>query len=72
MSPRQQGGVAKMSPMRLVNWAKSNKESESTMAEINRKMQRALEESMMKNIHLQQVCAVYRLTHDYRGSTRYN
>ena len=60
MSPRQPGGVAKMSPMRLVHWAKG-KESESTMAEINRKMQRALEESMMKNIHLQQV----RLFHHY-------
>ena len=26
------------------------------MAEVNRKMQRALEEALMKNIHLQQVC----------------
>lgn len=38
--------------MRLVPW---NKSKEETLGEINRKMQRALEESLMKNIHLQQV-----------------
>ena len=43
-----------MSPMRLVQWAKTPGKEE-TMAEINRKMQRALEESLMKNIHLQKV-----------------
>ena len=38
--------------MRLAPW---NKSKEETLGEINRKMQRALEESLMKNIHLQQV-----------------
>jgi hypothetical protein len=48
------GGVSKMSPMRLMNWAKGpSGGSSETMAEINRKMQRALEETLMKNIHLQ-------------------
>lgn len=46
---------AKMSPMRLMQWAKMSGKDE-TMAEVNRKMQRALEEALMKNIHLQQVC----------------
>lgn len=40
--------------MRLVQWAKAPGREE-TMAEINRKMQRALEEALMKNIHLQEV-----------------
>lgn len=40
--------------MRLVHWAKAPGREE-TMAEINRKMQRALEEALMKNIHLQEV-----------------
>ena len=44
-----------MSPMRLVQWAKTPGR-EDTMAEVNRKMQRALEEALMKNIHLQEVC----------------
>ena len=41
-----------MSPMRLVPWAKNR---EDTLNEINRKMQRALEEALVKNIHLQEV-----------------
>ena len=41
----------KMSPMRLL--AARNKED--TLNEINRKMQRALEETLTKNIHLQEV-----------------
>ena len=40
--------------MRLVPWTRSREE---TLAEINRKMQRALEEALMKNIHLQEVGA---------------
>ena len=40
--------------MRLVNLVKGNK-VEETLAEINRKMQRALEEALMKNIHLHKV-----------------
>ena len=48
-------GHNKMSPMRLVQWAKTPGR-EDTMAEVNRKMQRALEEALMKNIHLQEVC----------------
>ena len=46
--------VDKLSPMRLVNLVKGNK-VEETLAEINRKMQRALEEALMKNIHLHKV-----------------
>ena len=46
--------VDKLSPMRLVNLVKGNK-GEETLAEINRKMQRALEEALMKNIHLHKV-----------------
>ena len=46
--------ASKMSPMKLVSWAKTPNKEE-TMGEINRKMQRALEEALMKNIHLQQV-----------------
>ncbi|XP_064399801.1 GRIP1-associated protein 1-like [Halichondria panicea] len=43
----------KMSPMRLVNWAKGGgAKGDEVLAEINRKMQRALEEALMKNIHL--------------------
>ena len=41
--------------MRLVPW---NKSKEETLGEINRKMQRALEESLMKNIHFQEVGGV--------------
>ena len=41
--------VDKMSPLR---WVRSKEE---TLSEINRKMQRALEEALMKNIHLQEV-----------------
>lgn len=45
-----------MSPMRLVAWAnKTQSKDDNTMAEVNRKMQRALEEALMKNIHLQKV-----------------
>ena len=43
----------KLSPMKLMPWTRSNKEG--TLEEINRKMQRALEEALMKNIHLQEV-----------------
>ena len=50
----QSSSHAKMSPMRLMQWAKTPAR-EDTMAEMNRKMQRALEEALMKNIHLQQV-----------------
>lgn len=39
------------SPMKLM-WSRNREE---TLEEINRKMQRALEEALMKNIHLQQV-----------------
>ncbi len=47
----------KMSPMRLVNWAKgTGAKGDEILAEINRKMQRALEEALMKNIHLHKVC----------------
>jgi len=41
--------VDKMSPLR---WVRGKEE---TLSEINRKMQRALEEALMKNIHLQEV-----------------
>ena len=43
-----------MSPMKLMPWAKNQREE--TLEEINRKMQRALEEALMKNISLQEVC----------------
>ena len=43
----------RMSPMRLMNWGKGSREE--TLGEINRKMQRALEEALMKNIHLHKV-----------------
>ena len=43
--------VDKMSPMKLMPWTKNQKEE--TLEEINRKMQRALEEALMKNINLQ-------------------
>ena len=42
-----------MSPMKLMPWTKHQKEE--TLEEINRKMQRALEEALMKNISLQEV-----------------
>ena len=45
--------VDKLSPMKLMPWNRSSKED--TLEEINRKMQRALEEALMKNIHLQEV-----------------
>ncbi len=50
----------KMSPMRLVNWAKGGgAKGDEVLAEINRKMQRALEEALMKNIHLHEVSTVW-------------
>jgi len=51
--------VDKLSPMKLMPWTKSSKED--TLEEINRKMQRALEEALMKNIHLQDVGVVWRV-----------
>ena len=48
------GMVDKMSPMKLMPWNKHQREE--TLEEINRKMQRALEEALMKNISLQEVC----------------
>ena len=47
--PQKRSMVDKMSPLR---WVRSKEE---TLSEINRKMQRALEEALMKNIHLQEV-----------------
>ena len=44
-----------MSPMKLIPWGKE-KEEGAGGGEINKKMQKALEEALMKNIHLQQVC----------------
>ena len=45
--------------MRLVNWAKGGgARGEELMAETNRKMQRALEEALMKNIHLHKVSPI--------------
>ena len=41
--------------MRLVPWANKGSSKDNVMAEVNRKMQRALEEALMKNIHLQKV-----------------
>ena len=52
--------VDKMSPMKLMPWAKHQKEE--TLEEINRKMQRALEEALMKNISLQEVPITYMYT----------
>ena len=52
--------VDKMSPMKLMPWTKHQKEE--TLEEINRKMQRALEEALMKNISLQEVRATYMYT----------
>ena len=46
--------VDRMSPMKLMPWTKHQREE--TLEEINRKMQRALEEALMKNISLQEVC----------------
>ena len=54
-SPQRRTVADKMSPMRLL--AKSR---EDTLNEINRKMQRALEETLIKNIHLQEVTLLYR------------
>ena len=51
-NPQRRTVADKMSPMRLVPWAKNR---EDTLNEINRKMQRALEEALVKNIHLQEV-----------------
>ena len=45
--------VDKISPMKLMPWNKHQREE--TLGEINRKMQRALEEALMKNISLQEV-----------------
>ena len=50
----------KTSPMRLMHWPKSREYS--TAGEINRRMQRALEEALMKNIHLQEVSCTIRLS----------
>ena len=47
--PQKRSMVDKMSPLR---WVRGKEE---TLSEINRKMQRALEEALMKNIHLQEV-----------------
>ena len=52
--------VDKMSPMKLMPWTKHQKEE--TLEEINRKMQRALEEALMKNISLQEVPVTYTCT----------
>lgn len=41
--------------MKLMPWTKGSSSREESLAEINRKMQRALEEALMKNIHLQEV-----------------
>jgi len=46
--PQRRSMVDKTSPLR---WGRGKEE---TLSEINRKMQRALEETLMKNIHLQQ------------------
>ena len=43
-----------MSPMKLIPWGKEKEEGGGGGGEINRKMQKALEEALMKNIHLQQ------------------
>ena len=51
--PQRRSMVDKMSPLR---WGRGKEE---TLSEINRKMQRALEETLMKNIHLQQVGHVH-------------
>ena len=48
--------VDKLSPMKLMPWARNKEE---TLEEINRKTQRALEEALMKNIHLQEVSRVH-------------
>ena len=45
----------RLSPMKLMPWSRK----EETLEEINRKMQRALEEALMKNIHLQQVSSIF-------------
>ena len=48
--------IDKLSPMKLMPWARNKEE---TLEEINRKTQRALEEALMKNIHLQEVSRVH-------------
>lgn len=54
-SPRHSSTVAQMvSPLKLMQRIRSGGGSES-LQETNRKMQRALEEALMKNIHLQKV-----------------
>ena len=54
-SPRHGSTVSQMvSPLKLVQRIKGGGGSE-TAQETNRKMQRALEEALMKNIHLQKV-----------------
>ena len=50
-TPQRRSMTDKMSPMRLLG-ASSREDS---LNEINRKMQRALEETLTKNIHLQEV-----------------
>ena len=50
-TPQRRSVADKMSPMRLLG-ASSREDS---LNEINRKMQRALEETLTKNIHLQEV-----------------
>ena len=57
-TPQRQSMADKMSPLRLLN-----KSKEDTLNEINRKMQRALEEALVKNIHLQEVSLVYLCHH---------
>ena len=50
-TPPRRTVADKMSPMRLL----ASKNKEDALNEINRKMQRALEETLTKNIHLQEV-----------------
>lgn len=55
-TPRHGSTVTHMvSPLKLMQRMRTGGGSES-LQETNRKMQRALEEALMKNIHLQKVC----------------
>ena len=55
-SPRHGSTVAQMvSPLKLMQRMRGGGGTENLL-ETNRKMQRALEEALMKNIHLQKVC----------------
>jgi len=50
----QHGGIGQMiSPLKLMQRMRGN--TSESLLETNRKMQRALEEALMKNIHLQKV-----------------